>query len=92
MIGDILRKAVKDVACEEWGWVSGRVVIFCNIDVTKVTEFSNGVRMRIIGLVTVDEDVIDRNMMTNEMTKSLSKSIYIDHNIVTSVNDSEMIT
>ena len=36
MSGYILRKLVKDVACEEWGWVAERVVRFYNLDVTEV--------------------------------------------------------
>ena len=85
-------KAMKDIACEEWGWVAERVVGFCNLDVTKVAKFGSGVSMRTLGLVVGSEEGSDNNMMTNDMYKAQSKSIYVYYYIVTSVNDSEMIT
>ena len=92
-MGDyISRKAVKDVACEEWGWVARRVVGFCNLDVTGVAEFGSGASARTLGSVARSEEGSDSNMMTNEMSKAPSKSIYIYHNLVTYVNDSEMTT
>ena len=51
MIGDIFIKAVKDVTCEEWGWAPGKVVIFCNIYVTEVSELGSGVNARTLGAV-----------------------------------------
>ena len=82
---------MKEVAYEEWGWVSGRVVSLCNIGATKVTEFVSSVSARALGSITGDEEGRDSNMMTNDISRSRSKSIYIDHNLVTSVNDSEII-
>ena len=79
MSGAILRKAVKDVPCEKWGWVSGRVISLCNINVTKVAEFGSGVRMRMLGLVAGSEEVSNSNMMTDDMSKAPSKIIYIEH-------------
>ena len=92
MRGAILRKAVKDIACEESQWVTGRVVGFCNIDVTKIAEFGSSVSARTLGSVTGSEQGRDKNIMANNMSKYPSKSIYIYHNLVTSVNYSEMIT
>ena len=92
MRGDILRKEVKSLICEEWGWVTGRVVSFCNIEVTNVTDFGSSVSARMLETVAVYEEESNRNKMTYEMSKAPSKSIYIDHNFVTSVIDSEMIT
>ena len=40
----ILRKFVKEVACEERRGVSGRVVGFFNLDVTKVSELGISVK------------------------------------------------
>ena len=91
MSGDILEKVVKDVACEQWGWVAGRVVGFFNLDVTEVAEFGSGINARTLGLVTGSEEGSDSNMITNEMSKVSSNTIYIYHHLVTSVNDSEMI-
>ena len=92
MSGAILRKEAKDVACEEWGWVAGRVFSFCKSDVTKVAEFGIGVSARTLVSFTGYEEGSDRNMMTYEISKVPSKSIYIYHHLFTSVNDSEMIT
>ena len=92
MGGTILRKEVKDVAGEEWGWVAGRVVSFCNLEVTKVAEFGSSVSLRTLGLVTGAEEDRDINMMTNGMSDSQSKSIYINHHLVNSVKNIEMIT
>ena len=91
MSGDILIKLAKEIACEEWGWVAGRVISFCNIDVTKVAEFGCSVRYKTLGLVAGYEEGRDRNKMANKTYKSLSKRIYINHNLVTSMNNSEMI-
>ena len=92
MSGDILIKVLKNVACGEWGWVAGRVVSFCNLDIAKVGEFSSCVSARMLSLVTVSEEGSDSNMMTNYIFKAPSKSIYIYHNIITSVKNSEIIT
>ena len=46
MSGAILGKAVKDVTCEELGWVAVMIVVFCNLDVTKVTDFGSSVSGR----------------------------------------------
>ena len=67
MSGDILRKATKDSACKEWGWVAGRVVSFCNLDVTEVAEFSSSVSASTLGAVTEVEKGSDINMKNNEM-------------------------
>ena len=91
MSGDILIKAVKDVACEEWGWVNGRVVSFFNLDVTQVAEFCSGVSARTLGLVAGAGESRDSNMITNKISKEPSNSIYIYHHLVTYMNDSEMI-
>ena len=77
MSGDILRKSVKDVASEERGWVAGIVVSFCNINVTEVAEFGSGINARTLGLVTGSEEGSDSNMITNEMSKVSSNTIYI---------------
>ena len=69
MSGVILRKSVKDVTCEEWEWVAGRVVSLYNLDVTEVAELGSGVSARTLVLVAGAEEVSDRNMMTNEMSK-----------------------
>ena len=58
---------MKDVACEEWGWVSGRVVSLCNIDVIEVAEFGNVISARTLGSVAVAEEGRNINIMTNEM-------------------------
>ena len=92
MSGAILRKSVKDVVCEEWGWVTGRVVSIFYLNITKVAEFGSGVSARSPGTVAGAEQVSNRNMTTNDMSKAPSKSIYIGNNVFTSVNDSEMIT
>ena len=92
MSGDILEKVVKDVACEQWGWVAGRVVGFFNLDVTEVAEFGSGVRTRALSSVVGVEEGSNSNMTNNEISKAPSKSIYIYHNIATFVNNSEMIT
>ena len=68
------------------------VVSFCNLDVTKVDEFGSGVNVRTLGSFAGAEEVSDSNIMTNEMPKAPSESIYIYHHIITYVNDSEMIT
>ena len=81
----ILRKAVKDVACEELGWVAGRVVGFFNLDITEVDEFGSGISARTLGLVAGAKEGSNNNMVTNEMSKSPSKSIYIYHHLITSV-------
>ena len=91
MSGAILRKSVKDVACEYWGWVAGRVVIFCNFYVNKVTEFGSGVIAKMLISVVGAEEVSNSNKITNGMSKTPSKSIYIYHHIVSSINDSDMI-
>ena len=75
MIGSILRKLMKDVACEEWGWVDGRVVYFCNLNLTKVAEFGSGVSARTLGSVAGAEESSNSNIMINEMSKDPSKSI-----------------
>ena len=67
MSGDILRKAVNKVACEEWGCITGRVVSFCNLDVTEVAEFSSSVSASTLGAVTEVEKGSDINMKNNEM-------------------------
>ena len=92
MSGAIIRKAVKDIACENWRWVAGRFSSFCNIDVTKVAEFNNGVSVRTLGAVMGAEEVRNGNVMTNEMSKAPSKNIYIDNHLVSYVSNSEMIT
>ena len=88
MRGAIAIKAVKDVACEEWGQVAGRVVSFCNIDVTEIAKFGSGIIARIIGLFTGSEKGRDRNFMTNEINKLLIENIYIYHHLVTYVKNS----
>ena len=60
------------------GWVPGRVVSFCNLDVTKVAEFGSGVSARMLGTFLEAEEVININIMTKEMSKALSNRIYID--------------
>ena len=75
-----------DVTYDEWGLVARRVVNFCHLDVTEVSEFGSGVSTRTLGMVTGADEGIDRNIMTNYMSKVLSNSIYIDYNLVTSVN------
>ena len=92
MIGVILREAVKNIACEEWEWVAVMVVSFCNIDVTKVSEFVSVISARMLGSVSEAEEGSDINIMKNDITKEPNNSIYIYHYLVTSVNDSEMIT
>ena len=92
MKGNILRKAVKDVNCEERGWVARKIFSFYNIDVTKVAEFGSSASTRRIGAVTGYEENIDINMMTNDISKVPSKIIYIENHFFTSMNDSEMIT
>ena len=87
MRGASLRKALKDVDCEEWGWVSGRVVSLCNIDVTEVTKFGSFVSARTQGAVAGTEGGRNSNIMTTKMSKALSKSIYINHHFKTSVNN-----
>ena len=74
------------------GPVSGKIVSFCNIDVTEVSEFCSGVSARTLGAVTGDEWGSDSNMMTNQMLKAPSKSIYICHLLDIFVNDSEVLT
>ena len=86
MSGAIFRKAVKDVACEERGWVAGRVVSFCNLGVTVVAEFGISISARTLGSVLVSEEGSDSNIITNEMYKAPSKSIYIYHHRVTYMN------
>ena len=83
---------MKGVACKEWGWVTGRVFSFYNIEFTKVAAFGSGVSKRTLGAVVGAEDVRNINTMTNDMPKAPSKSIYINHHIVTSVNDNKMAT
>ena len=73
-------------------WVTGRVASFCNLDVTGVSEFGSGVNSRVLGFVAGAEEVSDSNMITNEIPKALNKRIYTDHNLDTSMNDSEIIT
>ena len=72
--------------------VAGRVVGFCNLDVTKVAEFGSGINARVLGSGAQDEEVSDRNMMTNEMSKMANKSIYMNYNLATSMKNTEMIT
>ena len=55
MSGAILIKLVNYVLCEEWGWFAGKVVSFCNLDVTKVAEFYSVVSARMLGAVVGDE-------------------------------------
>ena len=55
----ILRKAVKDVSCNEWGWVDGRVVSLCNLDVTEFTEFGSGIGARTLCAVAGAEEGSD---------------------------------
>ena len=45
-----------------------------------------------LGVVAGAEEVSDSNMITNEIPKALNKRIYTDHNLVTSMNDIEIIT
>ena len=77
---------MKGITCEEWGWVSGKVVVFCNLDVTDVAEFGSGVSMRTLGSFTGSEEGSDGNMMANDISKAPSKSIYIYHHRFTSLN------
>ena len=85
---------MKDIVCEKWGWVTGRVVSFYNIDVTKVSEFGGNISVRTIGAIAGAEQRSNSNsnMMTNNNPKALIKSIYINHNFSTSVHHSKMIT
>ena len=76
MISSILIKAVKDIACGECGLVTGRVASFCNIDFTEVDEFGTGISVRMLGAFMGAEEGRNSNMMTNEMSKALNKSIY----------------
>ena len=85
-----LKNSVKDVACEEWGWFSGRVISFCNIDVTKVPEFGNFIIPRMLSVVEGAEEGSDSYIMTNEISKVPSNRIYIEHHLVTSAIDIEM--
>ena len=73
---------MKDVACEEWGWVAVRVVSFCNLYITYVTELGSDISAITLGVVARDEEGSDSNMMTTYMYKVPSKSIYIDHRLV----------
>ena len=88
MIGAILIKVVKYIVCEECGWVAEWIVSFCNLNVTKLAQFGSGVSTRTIGAVADAAEGSDSNMMTNKMSKEPSKSIYINHHLVTSLNDS----
>ena len=92
MSGAILRKTVNAVACDEWGWVDGRVFGFYNLDVNEISELGSGVSARTLGSVAGAEEGSDINMMTNEISKEPSKSVNIYYHLVTSVNNSEMIT
>ena len=65
MSGIILRKLMKDIASEEWGWVAGRFVNLYNLDVAEVAEFGSSVSVRTLGAVMGSEEVSDSNMMTN---------------------------
>ena len=56
MSSAILRKDVKEVACEEWGWFAERVVSLCNLDVTEFTEFGSGISARTLCAVTGAEE------------------------------------
>ena len=47
------------------GVVDGRFVSFCNIDVTEVGEFGSNVSKRMLGTVAGDEEVSNRNIITN---------------------------
>ena len=87
MSGIILRKSMKDIASEEWGWVAGRVVSFCNLDVNQVSKFGNGVSTRTLGKVTGSEEDSNINVIINDIAKAPIKSIYINHNLVNSVNN-----
>ena len=80
------------VISEELGFVARRLFCFYNIDVTVVAEFGIGVSTRTLGAVPGAEKVGNSNMTTTDTFKAPSKIIYIDHNFVTSFNDSEMIT
>ena len=92
MSSNILRKDVKEVACEEWGWVAERVVSLCNLDVTEVAVFGSGISAKTLGAVAGSEESSYINMMANEMSKVTIKSIYIDHHLVNSVKYSETTT
>ena len=74
------------------GWVAGRVVSFFNLEVTKVSALGSGASARTLRAVAGAEEGSNINMTTNEMYKEPSKSIYINHHLVTYVNDSYMIT
>ena len=74
------------------GPVSGKIVSFCDIYVTGVSELGIGISARTLGAVTGDEWGSDSNMMTNQMLKAPSKSIYICHLLDIFVNDSEVLT
>ena len=66
---------MKYIACEERGWVAGRVVGFCNLYVTEVAESGSGVSMRTLGSVAGYEEISHIIMMNKDMSKELSKSI-----------------
>ena len=92
MSGSILLKVMKDVSCQEWGWVTGRIFSLCNLDVTQVAEFGSSVSVRTLGAVMGSEEVSDSNMMTNYIYKTPSNILYIDHHLVTYENDGQMLT
>ena len=60
MSGAILVKAVKDVTCEELVWVAVMIVVFCNLDVTKVTDFGSSVSGRALVVFMGVEEVINK--------------------------------
>ena len=81
-----------DVACEEMGWVSGRVISFSNLDVTKVAEHGSSVSARTLDSVALAEEGSDSNKKTTKISKVPINIIYINFHIVNSLKDSEMIT
>ena len=82
---------MKDVACEGWGSVPRRVFSFCNLDFTKVAEFSSSISARKFGAVVGTDEGSNFNMTNNEIPKAPSKSIYMEHYLVTFVNNRKMI-
>ena len=78
---------MKDVSCEKWGCVAGRVVSFDDLDVAEVAVLGSGVSARTLGFLGESEEGNVSNIMTNEMSKGLSNIIYIYHHLFTSLND-----
>ena len=68
------------------------VVSFYNIDVTKVAGFSSSVNAMTLGEVVGAEEERDRNTITNDIPKAPIDCIYTNHDLVTSLNYSKMIT